>query len=186
MDPAKMKSTTKICPYCGHKLLGGVRICNKCGRNWHSGGKISKYFAQLGDKERGIESREKSDYITSTTNSSTMDEGEIKRNKIDTWHYKNKFKKIVKALEDEDYYSYAAKVLTEIGEPVVELLHTALKKLNDVGRYRAAEILGKIVDSRSVEPLIEALKDNYGPVRSHAAEALGKIGDETAVIYLIE
>jgi HEAT repeat protein len=43
-------------------------------------------------------------------------------------------------------------------------------------RWRAAGALGKIGDSRAVEPLIAALKDENSRVRQYAAEALRKIG----------
>jgi hypothetical protein len=48
-------------------------------------------------------------------------------------------------------------------------------------RYAAVEALGKIGDSRAVEPLIAALKDWDQDVRYAAVEALGKIGDSRAV-----
>jgi len=41
--------------------------------------------------------------------------------------------------------------------------------------------LGKIGDSRAVEPLITALKDKNSDVRKIAAYVLGKIGDNRAV-----
>ncbi|HDZ76666.1 MAG TPA: HEAT repeat domain-containing protein, partial [Candidatus Omnitrophica bacterium] len=53
-------------------------------------------------------------------------------------------------------------------------------------RNSAIQALGKIGDSRAVEPLIEALKDEYRFVRDSAIQALGKIGDSRAVEPLIE
>ena len=51
----------------------------------------------------------------------------------------------------------------------------------------AVETLGKIGDTRAVEPLIEVLGDEEGfEERIYAAEALGKIGDTRAVEPLIE
>lgn len=65
------------------------------------------------------------------------------------------------------------------GEVPVEPLISALKDKKDVDvRWSAAEALGRIGDTKAVEPLIEALKDEHGPVRFTAAEALGRIGAE--------
>ena len=50
----------------------------------------------------------------------------------------------------------------------------------------AVETLGKICDTRAVEPLIEVLGDEEGfEERIYAAEALGNIGDERAIEPLI-
>lgn len=51
---------------------------------------------------------------------------------------------------------------------------------------RAAEELGKIGDSRAVEPLLNTLHDEHKDVRKKACVALGKIGDRRAVEPLIE
>ena len=64
----------------------------------------------------------------------------------------------------------------------VEGLINALKDKDPIVRGDAAEVLGKIGDSRAVEPLIEALKDI---VQFIAIESLGKIG-EPAVEPLIK
>ena len=50
------------------------------------------------------------------------------------------------------------------------------------------QVLGKIGNSRAVEPLTVALKDNHSDVRAAAVEALDKIGwqpgrDETGAMY---
>ena len=52
-------------------------------------------------------------------------------------------------------------------------------------RRVAVEALGKIGDTRAVEPLIKALQDSEEYVRRGAVEALGKIGDTRAVEPLI-
>lgn len=64
----------------------------------------------------------------------------------------------------------------------VEGLISALKDKDPMVRGDAAEVLGKIGDSRAVEPLIEALKDI---VQYIAIESLRKIG-EPAVEPLIK
>ena len=64
----------------------------------------------------------------------------------------------------------------------VEGLINALKDKDPMVRGDAAEVLGKIGDSRAVEPLIEALKDI---VQFIAIESLKKIG-EPAVEPLIK
>lgn len=53
-------------------------------------------------------------------------------------------------------------------------------------RREAAKALGKIGDTRAVEPLIQALRDEDWEVRSGAARALGEIGDARAVEPLIQ
>ncbi len=95
----------------------------------------------------------------------------------------------------------------------VEGLINALKDKDPMIRGDATEVLGKIGDSRAVEPLIEALKDIVREIaieslrkigepaveslikalkdkdtliRSGAAKALGKIGDKRAVESLTE
>ncbi len=81
----------------------------------------------------------------------------------------------------------AAEALVKINKPAVEPLIIALKdeKWYDV-RWRVAQALGKIGDSRAVEPLMIALKDGKWPVRYKAAQALGEIGDERAIPALEE
>ena len=62
----------------------------------------------------------------------------------------------------------------------------ALKDGDEFVRWLAARSLGKVEDSRAVEPLIEALKDSDASVRRRAAFMLGEIGDSRAVEPLIE
>ncbi|AEH51257.1 HEAT repeat domain-containing protein [Pseudothermotoga thermarum] len=50
-----------------------------------------------------------------------------------------------------------------------------LKDSDPYVRKSTAEALGKIGDSRAVEPLIQALKDDDENVRSSASKALEKI-----------
>ena len=47
-------------------------------------------------------------------------------------------------------------------------------------RRDAADVLGKLEDTRAVEPLIAALKDGDERVRGAVARALGWIGDARA------
>ena len=56
----------------------------------------------------------------------------------------------------------AATALGRIGEPAVEYLIQLLGDENSMVRSRTAWELGRIGDSRAVEPLIEALKDELG------------------------
>jgi len=53
-------------------------------------------------------------------------------------------------------------------------------------RKCAAEALGKLGDSRAVEPLIQIINDKNWEVRSKAIEALGKLGDIRALETLFE
>ena len=52
-------------------------------------------------------------------------------------------------------------------------------------RVNAAEALGKLNDTRAVEPLVEALKDKARPLRVSAVEALGELNDTSSVEPLI-
>ena len=85
--------------------------------------------------------------------------------------------------------------LSKLGEFAVEPLINALNDgfrmswngIQDSGwrAEEAAKVLGKIGDTRAVEPLSKALSDENGNVRSKAAEALGDIGDAQALEPLI-
>jgi len=67
---------------------------------------------------------------------------------------------------------------------VVYLLTTILTEWKNE-RASAIEALGRIGDSRAVEPLIAALKDEDVNVRWPAARALGEIKDTRAIKPLI-
>jgi HEAT repeat protein len=102
----------------------------------------------------------------------------------------------------------AATALTEIGAPAVEELISAM---NDrywarwasadrrsivvrhvyYGRlepplHKIVEVLGRIGDTRAVDPLIALLKERRRDIHKEVAEALGRIGDKRAVEPLIE
>jgi hypothetical protein len=51
---------------------------------------------------------------------------------------------------------------------------------NEADRWKAAEMLGRLEDSRAVDELIGALWDDDARVRLKAAWALGRIGDARA------
>ena len=53
----------------------------------------------------------------------------------------------------------ALESLVTLGEPVVDVLITALKDTRWSVRERAAVALGRIRDARAVDPLVQALKD---------------------------
>jgi HEAT repeat protein len=82
----------------------------------------------------------------------------------------------------------------KIGEPAVEKLIDTLEVESEIFRSSIAGTLGKIGDTRAVEPLIRILdneRDRRFITRTHrtAAWALGEIGDSRAVetlIYIIE
>jgi outer membrane protein assembly factor BamD (BamD/ComL family) len=71
------------------------------------------------------------------------------------------------------------------GSPEVEHLISLLKGNLDFIRWRAAQELGEIKDSRAVEPLIEALRDEDKTIRRSAASALGKLKNKRAVEPMI-
>jgi HEAT repeat protein len=55
---------------------------------------------------------------------------------------------------------------------------------NPGNRWKAADSLGRLGDSRATEPLIDALWDEDAYVRKKAAWALGSIGDPRAIAPL--
>ena len=81
---------------------------------------------------------------------------------------------MVKVLKKSYIYlrKTAVEALVKIGLPAVEPLIAALKGEDLHVRWRAAEALGKIGDSRAVEPLIYALKDKTTSIQLEA-ELLG-------------
>jgi len=74
--------------------------------------------------------------------------------------------------------------LEKIGEAAVEpLIQALLHSDNSVIRWRAAEALGNIGDTRAINPLIQALADKDTSVQWRAIEALADIG-EPAIEFL--
>jgi HEAT repeat protein len=55
---------------------------------------------------------------------------------------------------------------------------------NSANRWKAAESLGRLEDSRGTDPLIDTLFDEDFRVRTKAAWALGSIGDPRALAPL--
>ena len=100
----------------------------------------------------------------------------------------DKIDPMIRDLKSETWGSRekAIETLVRIGKPAVEPLITALNDDVPAIRTGAAEVLGKIKDSRATEPLIQALKDETWGVREKAAEALGRIKDSRAVEPLIQ
>lgn len=71
-------------------------------------------------------------------------------------------------------------------EAIRALIRTVENEHEDlIVRGRAALLLGRMGDSRAVDPLIRALDAPGYQTPLHAAEALGRIGDERAVQPLI-
>ena len=85
---------------------------------------------------------------------------------------------LILLLCDEDRFvkSHAALALGSIGEPAVKPLLHALSEGDGNLRWGAAIALGKIRDSRAIEPLIRALADKYENVRAESASSLAAIG----------
>jgi hypothetical protein len=76
---------------------------------------------------------------------------------------------------------------SEPGSGQEERLAHFIRMLSDddeVNRWKAAEILGRLKDPTAVDPLIETLWDDDSRVRLKAAWALGRIGDPRAVAPL--
>lgn len=87
---------------------------------------------------------------------------------------------LIATLKDSDGRKYVQDALAIIGTPAVEPLIVLLRS-NETHRGVAASILGKIRDTRAVEPLIEALQAKIWV----AVWALGEIKDPRAVEPLI-
>lgn len=87
--------------------------------------------------------------------------------------------------DDHNIRLAAASVLGRVGDS--RAVEPLIDALDDQQGVNevAALALGEIGDSRAVEPLINALGDENWEVRSSAAKALGKIGDDRAVEQLI-
>jgi HEAT repeat protein len=117
----------------------------------------------------------------------------LRKNKLEKMVDKKDVSSLLKILRNSrtvgtsifDQYGALDKIV-EIGTPAVEpLIETLRRDQDDVGRWVAAEALGRIGDNRAVSPLIDALRNDRHPdVRWHAADALGTLGDDKAVKYL--
>jgi HEAT repeat protein len=92
---------------------------------------------------------------------------------------------LIAAFADRAAQSNAVQALTKIGEPAVVSLVAALKDADRFVRWNAADVLGRIKDTRAVEPLIASFKDADAGVRYTAALALSEIGDPRGVEPLI-
>ncbi|WP_410967315.1 HEAT repeat domain-containing protein, partial [Salmonella sp. SAL4436] len=71
--------------------------------------------------------------------------------------------------------------VVRMGPSVVERLIEALADDEWAIREQAASALGKLKDTRGVDPLVKALRDKDGAVRTAAVWALERIGDARAV-----
>lgn len=89
---------------------------------------------------------------------------------------------LMDALRDpvKEVRASAGAALASIGIPALGALIGVLADGNWVVRYRAAEALGGIRDSRSVTALIHSLCDGKDHVRYMAAKGLGKLGEKRA------
>jgi hypothetical protein len=64
---------------------------------------------------------------------------------------------------------------------IEELAKAVVEDGNYKVRVQAALVLGKLADTRAVQPLVKALGDVNKTVRAMAAQALGQLGDASAV-----
>ncbi len=73
------------------------------------------------------------------------------------------------------------------GDVAINALILAVQNRNEdlIVRGRAALMLGKLGDSRAVQPLIKALDAPGLQTPLHAAQALGKLGDPRAIEPLL-
>lgn len=72
----------------------------------------------------------------------------------------------------------AAAALVEIGSEAVEPLISLLADRDAELRWLAADIIGRIGDSRGIDPLISALKDEDRSVQGEAKHALRRFGNK--------
>jgi HEAT repeat protein len=86
---------------------------------------------------------------------------------------------------DRQVRETAVQALVKIGGQAVEHLVAVLKEGDKELRPRAAQVLGYIVDPRSLGPLVEALADEDAQVRSAAADALAAFKDRSTVEPLL-
>jgi HEAT repeat protein len=75
----------------------------------------------------------------------------------------------------------AAIVALVRSNPPEEVFIGALGSSDPVVRRAAVRTLGRIGDTRAVEPLIALVRDRYEEVREMVADALGMIGDDRAI-----
>ena len=92
---------------------------------------------------------------------------------------------LISALKDKDpmVRGDAAEVLGKIGDS--RAVEPLIEALKDIVQFIAIESLRKIGEP-AIEPLIKALKNKDTLIRSGAAKALGKIGDKRAIESLTE
>ena len=92
---------------------------------------------------------------------------------------------LIKALKDKDpmVRGDAAEVLGKIGDS--RAVEPLIEALKDIVQFIAIESLRKIGEP-AIEPLIKALKNKDTLIRSGAARALGEIKDKRAVESLTE
>ena len=76
--------------------------------------------------------------------------------------------------------------LAPFGDLALDHLHAALSDEDKWVRYFAADALGDLKNSRSVDPLVLRLLDQDQDVRYVAASALGRIGDPRAAHALMQ
>ena len=76
-------------------------------------------------------------------------------------------------------------ILGACGQPAFPWLVSLLGSRDAYVRIHAADVLGRLGDSRAVEPLLATLKDSDVGVRHMAAYALGELKDRRAVGPLI-
>ena len=91
---------------------------------------------------------------------------------------------LIEALKhaDREVREAAAEALGKIGD--TRAVEPLLKNFYKTRSYYSARALGRIGDLRAVAPLIEILKDHKGGAQKDAAEALGELGDERALAQL--
>jgi HEAT repeat protein len=94
---------------------------------------------------------------------------------------------LIQTLNDSRYTVglTAANSLLKLGNVPLKPIVQALSGYDPTLRVLAAYILGKLNDTKAVEPLIATLKDEYAGVRQRSAVALGNLKDVRAVVPLI-
>ena len=80
-----------------------------------------------------------------------------------------------------DVREAAIDALVEIGKPAVESLVSALESTNKEVQISAARVLGRIGDTRAIQPLIELLTESFDiDLMFEAAMALSSLDEKEA------
>ena len=95
---------------------------------------------------------------------------------------------LVDVLSDEHITNRqkAADILLRHGEDSVEPLIHGLNHHDDQTKFHIVQLLGKIADSRALEPLLHLSQNSAGPLQYELLEALSNLNDEQTIPVFIQ